>query len=96
LATTDYTSLKFGPTNPAKKLPHHYIPTFGRQALKAHGDESSDEELPPSKKNRSSRCVLCCPHPFVHTSTLVIVQTREVRERFEKGGDQEADTSQEA
>jgi hypothetical protein len=80
LLDDDHAGFKFGPVKPATKMPKYYIPTFGKQAPEAVSDEFSDEEPAPPKKKR--RCVLCCPHPFVHTLALVIVQTREVRERF--------------
>jgi hypothetical protein len=71
----DFSGFKFGPVKPATKMPLHYLPTFGRQAPEA---DSSDEDPPPKKpapkKKKKRRCVVCCPHPCVHTLTLVIVQ----------------------
>ena len=87
----DASGFKFGEVKPAKKMPKHYIPTFGRQAPEAG---SSDEDSPskkPATSKKQLRCVLCCPHPCVHTLTLVIVQDCE---RFEQGGAQEEDASQ--
>jgi hypothetical protein len=94
----DDAKVQFGPAPPPPKQPRNYIPfpTFGKQAsagrrlfrrgftFKAYAKKPA-----PSKKKR--RCVLCCPHPCVHTLTLVIVQDCE---RFEQGGAQEAETSQ--
>jgi hypothetical protein len=71
----DYNNVEIGPVKPPRKQPLNYMPTFGRQALRSDG--SSDEDpLPkkPAPKTKKRRCVLCCPHPCVHTLTLVIVQ----------------------
>jgi hypothetical protein len=54
----DFTGFKFGSVKPAKKMPLHYIPTFGRQAPEA---DSSDEDSPlkkPAPKTKKRRCVL--------------------------------------
>jgi hypothetical protein len=86
----DYNNVQFGPVPPPAKQPRNYMPTFGRQQPRdgsSSDESSSDEDLPPKKP----RCVLCCPHPCVHTLTLVIVQDCE---RFDQGGAQEEDASQ--
>jgi hypothetical protein len=90
----DYNNVQFGPVKPPAKQPLNYMPTFGRQPPR--DESSSDEDLPlkkPASKSKKRRCVLCCPHPCVHTLTLVIAQRCE---RFDLGGEQEEDTSQEA
>jgi hypothetical protein len=93
----DYNNVQFGPVPPPAKQPRNYMPTFGRQQPRdgsSSDESSSDEDLPPKKpasKSKKLRCVLCCPHPCVHTLTLVIVQDCE---RFEQGGAQEEDASQ--
>ena len=87
----EYNNVQIGPVKPPRKQPLNYMPTFGRQAPEA---DSPDEDPPPKKpapKTKKRRCVLCCPHPCVHTLTLVIVQDCE---RFEQGGDREAETSE--
>ena len=88
----DDNNVRFGPVPPPNPQPRNYMPTFGRKQPR---DESSSDEDSPSKKPATSkkkrRCVLCCPHPCVHTLTLVIVQDCE---RFEQGGAQEEDASQ--
>ena len=93
----DDNTVQFGPVPPPTPQPRNYMPTFGRQQPRdgSSSDEpSSDEDLPPKKpasKSKKLRCVLCCPHPCVHTLTLVIVQDCE---RFDQGGAQEEDASQ--
>jgi hypothetical protein len=88
----DDNNVRFGPVPPPNPQPRNYMPTFGRKQPR---DESSSDEDSPSKKPAPSKkqlkCVLCCPHPCVHTLTLVIVQDCE---RFEQGGAQEEDASQ--
>ena len=88
----DDNTVQFGPVPPPTPQPRNYMPTFGRKQPR---DESSSDEDSPSKKPAPSkkqlRCVLCCPHPCVHTLTLVIVQDCE---RFDQGGAQEEDASQ--
>ena len=93
----DDNTVQFGPVPPPTPQPRNYMPTFGRQQPRdgsSSDESSSDEDLPlkkPASKSKKLRCVLCCPHPCVHTLTLVIVQDCE---RFEQGGAQEEDASQ--